>query len=286
MVQPGQVRIVTDSTTDIPPALREKYGIITVPLAILFGTDSYRDGRDISPDEFYAKLAAGPHPTTAQPPVGAFEEVYRQLHAEGASGVCCICFSSKLSGTYNSAALAAKNLAGEFPVEAVDTLSASIGAGFIALEAAKLAETGASLAAVTARAHELISQAEVIFLVETLKFLERGGRINKARSLVGSVLSVKPLLRLVGGALEPFQQPRTRSKAIDAMLDWVKTFPDPAAVGFIYDGTAANRAEAEGFMDRLAGVIPRERMLVTAYSSVYAVHLGPRASGAIVLKKA
>ncbi|MCA1668213.1 MAG: DegV family protein [Thermomicrobia bacterium] len=285
MAEPGRVRIVTDSTSDILPELRERYGIITVPLSVQFGTDVYLDTSDLTPEEFYAKQEAGPFPTTAQPPVGAFEEAYRRLQAEGASGVCAVIFSSKLSGTYNSAALAAKNLDGELPIVVIDTLSASMGAGYLALEAAKLAETGASLEAVSARVRELMPRIEVLFLVETLKWLERGGRINKARSLLGSVLSIKPLLRLHEGQLEPFQQPRTRSKAIAAMIEWIKSFPDPAGVAILSDGTDATRAEVEEIADRLTLSIPRDRITIAHYGTIYAVHLGPGGAGAIVLKR-
>ncbi|MHB8647397.1 MAG: DegV family protein [Thermomicrobiales bacterium] len=286
MADTGQVRIVTDSTSDIPLELRERYGIVTVSLTVQFGTDIYLDTSDLTPEEFYVKQEAGPFPTTAQPPVGAFEEAFRRLQAEGASGVCAVIFSSKLSGTYNSAALAAKNLEGEFPVEVIDTLSASMGTGYLALEAAKRAETGATLDAVSARVRELMPRVEVLFLVETLKWLERGGRINKARSLLGSVLSIKPLLRLHEGQLEPFQQPRTRAKAIEAMIAWIKSFPDPAGVTILSDGTTATRAEAEGIADRLAPSIPRDRITIAHYGTIYAVHLGPGGAGAIVLKRA
>ena len=246
MPDAARVRIVTDSTTDIPPEVRERYGIVTVPLTVQFGTDVYRDGVDLTPEEFFVRQEAGPFPTTAQPPVGVFEEAYRQLQAEGATGVCAVIFSSKLSGTYNSAALAAKNLEGEFPVQVTDTLSASMGVGYLAIEAAKLAETGASLDEVSARVRDLMPEVEVLFLVETLKWLERGGRINKAKSLLGSVLSIKPLLRIHEGALEPFQQPRTRSKAIDAMIEWIKGFPDPAAVTLFHDGTPGDACRSRG----------------------------------------
>lgn len=286
MPEPGRVRIVTDSTSDIPDELRERYGIVTVPLTVQFGTDVYRDGIDLTPEEFFARQEAGPFPTTAQPPVGAFEEVYRQLKEEDATGVCAIIFSAKLSGTYNSAALAARNLEGEFPVEVIDTQSASMGVGYLALEAARMAEGGATLEAIGARVRDLAPDIEVLFLVETLKWLERGGRINKAKSLLGSVLSIKPLLRLHEGQLEPFQQPRTRSKAIEAMIEWIKSFPDPAGVTVFHDGTPGTRAETEGIADRLAASIPRDRITITHYSSIYAVHIGPRATGAIVLKRA
>jgi DegV family protein with EDD domain len=286
MADPARVRIVTDSTADLPPELRERYGIVTVPLTIQFGTDVYKDGIDLTPEEFFAKQEAGPpYPTTAQPPVGWFEDAYRQLKAEGATAICAIIFSSKLSGTYNSAVLAAQSVADEIPIEVIDTQSASMGVGYLAVEAAKVAEAGGALDAVAARVQELMPEIEVLFVVETLKWLERGGRINKAQALVGSVLSFKPLLLLKDGALEPFQRPRTRSKAIDAMVAWVEGFSDPAAVTIFYDGTVQTRAEAEGIADRLSAKVPRERIIITHYSTIYAVHLGPKGSGAIVLKK-
>lgn len=285
MADAARVRIVTDSTTDIPQAVRERYGIVTVPLTIQFGTEVYRDGIDLTAAEFFAKQEAGPFPTTAQPPTGAFEAVYRQLKAEGATGVCAVIFSAKLSGTYNSALLAAQNMAHEFPVQVVDTRSASMGTGYLAIEAAKLAETGASLDAVAERARSLIGAVEVLFLVETLKWLERGGRINKAQALLGSVLSFKPLLVLNDGALEPFQRPRTRAKAIDAMIAWINGFPDPAGVAIFHDGTPETLAETEGIVARVAETVPRERITLTAYSTIYAVHIGPRCTGAIVLKE-
>lgn len=286
MADPARVRIVTDSTADLPEELRERYGIVTVPLTIQFGTEVYQDGVDLTPAEFFAKQEAGPpYPTTAQPPVGLFEDAYRKLKGEGATAVCAIIFSSKLSGTYNSAMLAAQGVSGDIPVEVIDTQSASMGVGYLAIEAAKVAEAGGALDAVAARVRALMPELEVLFLVETLKWLERGGRINKAQALVGSVLSFKPLLLLKDGALEPFQRPRTRSKAIEAMIEWIESFPDPAGVTVFHDGTPETRAEVEGIADRLGGIIPRDRITITHYSTIYAVHIGPKASGAIVLKR-
>lgn len=286
MADPARVRIVTDSTADLPQELREQYGIVTVPLTIQFGTDVYKDGVDLAPQEFFTKQEAGPpYPTTAQPPVGWFEDAFRQLKAEGATAICAVIFSSKLSGTYNSAVLAAQGVAEEIPVEVIDTQSGSMGVGYLAIEAAKVAEAGGALDAVAARVRELMPELEVLFLVETLKWLERGGRINKAQALLGSVLSFKPLLLLRDGALEPFQRPRTRSKAIEAMLEWIQSFPDPAGVTVFHDGTPQTRAEVERIADRLSATIPRERITITHYSTIYAVHLGPNCTGAIVLKK-
>ncbi len=263
MPDAARVRIVTDSTSDIPPDVRERYGIVTVPLTIQFGTDVYRDGMDLTAEEFFARQAAGPFPTTAQPPVGAFEEVYRQLRAEGATGVCAIIFSSKLSGTYNAALLAANDLAGEFPIAVIDSLLGSMGVGYLAIEAAKMAETGASLDAVCARVRALMPAMEVLFLLETLKYLEKGGRINKAKSLLGSVLAIKPLLRLVDGEVVPFRQPRTRAKGLDAVIAWIMEFPDPVAIALCYDGTSAMRPEIEAIAERVAASVPRARITIT-----------------------
>jgi len=281
----GIVRIVTDSTCDLPADLKERHGIITVPLTIQFGKESYRDNIDLTPAEFYAKVAAGPFPTTAQPAAGAFEAAYRMLIAEGASGVCVPIFSSKLSGTYSSAKLGAEQVASEIPIEVIDTLSASMGLGYIVIEAAKLAETGADLQAVTARVRELMPRVDILFLLNTLDFLAAGGRIHRAKSLLGSVLSIKPILRLEAGDLVPFQQPRTRAKAMEAVVQWILSHPDPAEVTVLYDGTPEALPEAEKVVERIAATIPRDRIRINHYGTTYAVHLGPKAGGAIILSK-
>ncbi len=285
MPQPGQVRIVTDSTSDLPPEVRERYGIVTVPLSIQFGSDSYRDNQDLTPAEFYRKQDEAEFPTTAQPSAGAFEEAYRRLHTEGASGVLCLCFSSKLSGTYNSAVLAAQTVGDEFPTEVIDTQTATMGLGFLVIEAAKKAEAGASLDECAARVRELMPHLELVFVLNTLEFLAAGGRISKAKSLMGSVLSIKPLLKFEHGQLEPFQQPRTRAKALDALVQWVFSIPDPAKVGVFHDGTPETLPEAHAIVERLSAKIPRDRISVGFYGTTYGVHLGPKASGAVVLKK-
>jgi len=282
----GIVRIVTDSTCDLPAELIERHRIITVPLTIQFGNDSYRDNMDLTPAEFYARLAKGPFPKTAQPAAGVFEAAYRKVMAEDASGVCVPIFSATLSGTYGSAKLAAEQVTGEFPIEVIDTRSASMGLGYIVVEAAKLAETGASLEVVTARVRELMPRIDIIFVLNTLEFLAAGGRINRARSLLGSVLSIKPILKLDNGELVPLQQPRTRSKAIDATVQWILSHPDPEAVTVLYDGTPESLPEAESVVERLAATIPRERIIINHYGTTYAVHLGPKAGGAIILSKA
>ena len=225
-------------------------------------------------------------PTTAQPASGAFEEAYRSLQSEGASGVLCLCLSSQLSGTYNSAVLAAEQLSDTFPVEAIDTQTATLGIGFLAVEAAKLAETGASLEECAARVRQLLPHIELVFVLNTLEFLAAGGRISRAKSLLGSVLAIKPLLKLEHGQLEPFQQPRTRAKAIDALVQWVFSVPNPAKVGVFYDGTPETLPEAQAIVERLTAKIPREALSISPYGTTFGVHLGPKASGAVVLKKA
>lgn len=284
MPQPGQVRIVTDSTSDLPREVRERYGIITVPLTVQFGNDSYRDNEDLTPAEFYRRQQEGPFPTTAQPSAGAFEEAYRRVHAEGAGAVLCLCFSSKLSGTYNAAVLAAQGIGSDFPVEVIDTQTATLGLGFLVTDAAETAETGASLEECAARVRELMPRVELVFVIQTLEFLAKGGRISKAKSLLGSVLSIKPLLRFEHGQLEPFQQPRTRAKALDALVQWVNSLGEIEKIAVFYDGTPEMRPEADALVTRLTATIPREKLSVGPYGNVYGVHLGPKATGAVVLK--
>lgn len=279
------VRIVTDSTSDLPAEWRAEYGIVTVTLPINIGTESFRDNLDLTPAQFFARQEAGPpYPTTANPAVGQVAETFRRLRAEGAESICALCFSSSLGGTYAAVALGAAAVADEITVEVIDTRAASIGVGFLAVEAAKCAATGASLAEVTMRVRRLMPEIATVFVVDSLKWLKRGGRINKARALLGSVLTIKPLLVLRDGALEPLQQPRTRTRALDALAQWVQSFPHPAALAVLYDGTPEALPEADAFAARLGTTATHQPPVVTRYGTVYAVHLGPRVLGAVVLK--
>jgi len=197
------VKIVTDSTADLPAQLAEELGITVVPVYLRFGDKVYRDRVDMSEDEFYQKLVESPiHPTTSQPTPADFTEVYQKLSQE-ADGIVSIQVTSKLSGTYNSA-LQGREIAGvRCHIEVVDSLSTSMGLGLIAMAAARLAEVGESLQTVVEEVRQSIPHIHMLGVFDTLKYLLRGGRISKAKALLGSVLNVKPLITMRNGELFP-----------------------------------------------------------------------------------
>ena len=200
------VRVVTDSTADIPPEIAAELGIDVVPLNVHFGTDTYRDNIDLSADEFYQRLVSSPRPpTTSQPSVGAFLEVYQKALGE-ADGIVSVHISAKLSGTWNSAVQAREQLDDSSRVQVVDTQQASMGLGWVAVTAAKAAQAGASLDEVASAAKSACEQVRVIFLVDTLEYLQKGGRIGKAQAMFGSVLAIKPLLTLQDGEVHPMER--------------------------------------------------------------------------------
>lgn len=274
-----KIRVVTDSTADIPEALMERWGIAMVPLSVNFGAESLRDRVDIGHGEFIRRLTTSKAlPTTSQPPPGLFEETYLRLADEGAEGIVSIHLSEKLSGTLGAARIAAEAVADRLPVETIDSRSVSLGSGFGVLEAARAARAGADLAGVAAAARRVLAHTHIIFFADTLEYLQRGGRIGRAAAIAGSILSLKPLMRVDEGVVVPHERTRTRSKAIDGVVKFVADFPHIRQLGVLKSGDA----ELDTLLDRLTPIFPRERILVTAISPVIAVHLGPGALGAII----
>lgn len=211
------VRIVTDSTADIPLDQAEELGITIVPLTVFFGEDAYLDNVELDNAGFYKKLQESKTlPRTSQPSPAAFQEAYTRLIQEGATGILSIHLSSKLSGTYQSARTARDTLDDELksiPIEVVDSQSISAGMSHAIMQAAREAKEGVSLADI--KAHVISEQAHsrILAVLDTLEYVKRGGRIGGARALLGNMLSVKPIVSLKDGEVVPVEQPRTRSKA-------------------------------------------------------------------------
>ena len=277
------VRVVTDSTADIPEALLRQWNVAMVPLSVNFGTESLKDKVEITHDEFVRRLKASGRtlPTTAQPPPGLFEETYRRLADEGADGIISLHLSEKLSGTCGSARIAADEVADRVKVEVIDSKSISLGLGFLAIEAARVAATGADLAAVAAAVRKMIPNIQIIFFPDTLEYLQKGGRIGRAAAIAGSILALKPLMRLDEGAVVPHERTRTRSKAIEGLVRFAKDFPHIRQMGALRSGDA----DIDALLDRLAAEIPsvpRDRVILAELSPVIAVHLGPGALGVII----
>ncbi|MEM9777463.1 MAG: DegV family protein, partial [Chloroflexota bacterium] len=212
----AKVAVVTDSTSCLTPELIEKYNIHVIPLLVNWDEESLKDGVDITPDQFYTRLSkSSSMPATSQPSAGEFVELYEKV-AETAESIVSLHISSELSGTYQSA-LAAQGMV-EVPVELVDSRTTATPLGMMVVEAAKAVENGATAAEAADAAKALIGNAQIFFLVDTLEFLHRGGRIGGARRLIGSILNVKPILTIDDGKVESHASVRTKKKAMSAMI--------------------------------------------------------------------
>lgn len=281
MSQNPTVAVVTDSTCDLLPEAVAKHGIVVVPLNVHFGDEVFRDQVDISTGEFMTKMSESTRlPTTSQPSVGAFEAAFRTA-AETHDEIVCPVLSSKLSGTYQSADIAARNVASEIRVEVIDTLSASYGLGFQAIRATELAAEGKPAAEIASQLTSEINRYHVVFFVETLDHLRRGGRIGKAAQLVGSLLQLRPLLRVEEGQVVPHERTRTRGKAIDALATFARTSGTADELAVIYNTTPD---DARKLADRLAMLTPERDVVIAQFGPVIATHLGPDVLG-IVMKE-
>jgi DegV family protein with EDD domain len=268
------VRIVTDSAADLPPQLAKELGISVVPIYVRFGEEVYRDRVTISEDEFYERLTHDPvHPSTTQPGPQDFLEVYQKLSSE-ADGIVSIHISGKLSGTCNSALMAKDMLDTGCPVEVVDSEMLSMSLGLIAIVAATAAKAGGSLEEVVAAAKQAIPKINLFFLLDTLEYLKRGGRIGKVKALLGSVLSVKPMLTMKDGELVPAGQARTRAKGIDKLFDFVKNAGDIQDLAVVYNTTPD---EAQSLAERIGSVFDREKIRMARVGPGLGVHGGPGA---------
>lgn len=218
------VRVVVDSTGDIPPERARELGITSVPLAVSFGDETYLDGVTLNGDEFYRKLAKSQVlPKTATPSPGVFDETYRKLIAEGATGILSIHIASKLSGTYSVARQAAEPITEEtgVPIEAIDSNSVSCGFGLPAEILAREAREGADLQTLKAHGESLCRRTRLIAVLDTLEFLQRGGRIGRAQAILGTALKFKPLLEVRDGQVLPLERVRTLSKALDRLAQLI-----------------------------------------------------------------
>jgi len=266
------IKIVTDSTADLPPTLAEELGITVVPVYLRFGDEVYRDRVDISEDEFYDRLLHDPiHPSTTQPTPQDFTTIYQKLSQE-ADGIVSIHISGILSGTYNSAIQGKKLVEDGCPIEVVDSQTVSIANGLLAVEAAKIARSRKSLEQVVAEVRQIIPNIHLLILFDTLKYLAKGGRIGKAKALLGSVLSVKPLLTVKDGELVPAGQVRTRSKGVDRLFDFAKNAIDIQDLSILYSTTPD---EAQTLAERIGFIFPRERITLARLGPGLGVHGGP-----------
>lgn len=268
------VRVVTDSTADIPSAVADELGIAVVPLYIHFGHNVYQDGVDIGHDEFYRRLVEGPDfPKTSAPSSGSFTEVYEALSAD-TDEILSIHISTKLSATYNSAVVGRDGVRTACRVEVIDSRSASMGLGLLAIVAAKAARRGATLDEVSDVVHRSIPRTHYFGLVETLEYLYRGGRIGKAQSFFGSMLSIKPLLAIREGEVYPVERVRGRAKAVARVQQMAEEFQNVKHMAICYTTPSE---DADRLAQRLATRLTEGQLYQTRCGATIGTYVGPSA---------
>ncbi|HEU4888094.1 MAG TPA: DegV family protein [Thermoanaerobaculia bacterium] len=276
------VRIVTDSSSDLPSALAAEMGITIVPAIVRFGEESFLDGVEIDHDTFFRRLQEEHiFPTTSQPSPGQFAEAYERL-APGADAIVSIHLSSLLSGTFNSAVQASKASAASCPVEVVDSRTTSLGLGLIVLEAARLARTGASLETVLAAVRNWVPRSRFYAALGTLEFLAKGGRIGRAKHLLGTLIRIRPVLTIVDGVVQPLRQFRTREQIVAFLDEEARRHQPIQALGIFY---STDDSEAEAMADRLADLCPRESIVLGRVGPGLGSHTGPGLLGVALLQQ-
>ncbi|MBI2867502.1 MAG: DegV family protein [Chloroflexi bacterium] len=267
------VRLVTDSTADLSPELVRAHHVTVVPLNVLFGDQTYRDGIDITADEFYQRLVQGPVlPRTSQPSAGLFIDTYKKI-ATFDDQVLSLHISAKLSGTVNSALLAQKELP-SYQLHIIDSQFVSMALGLTVLRAADVLAKGATVQQAIEATQEAIRAMRVFVICDTLEYLEKGGRIGKAQALLGSLLQIKPLVTVRDGEVHPLERVRTRTKALDRLCEMATAVPKPSAVAVCYSTTPD---EAERLAQRLSIVMPRDQIMLSRFGPVLGTYVGPGA---------
>jgi DegV family protein with EDD domain len=276
----SKVAVITDSTAHIPANLVAQHNIHVIPLTLNWEGESLLDDVDIKPQAFYERLkTAKEMPTTSQPSIQQFYDLYTQIAAE-ADAIVGVFLSEELSGTLDSARSAAEEMKG-FPIEIVDSRSSSMGLGFIALAAARAIDSGLSHVEAAQAARAIIDRMRVILVVDTLEFLHRGGRIGSAQRFVGSMLSIKPVLHLHDGRIEPLASVRTKQKAILKTLEIAEE--ETRGKGEVHAAVIeASTSDETRFIDQQV----RERLnpielIQTELSPVIGAHVGPGTVGVI-----
>jgi DegV family protein with EDD domain len=275
------IRVVTDSASDLPPDLEAELGIEVVPLTIRFGAEELVDRRDLSPQEFWTRMASSPLlPETAAPSPGAFEEAYRKAKSEGADGVVCITLSGDLSATYQSAVVAAQAVGDDIPVRVIDSRTVTMAEGLMAIAAARAAKQGKGLDDVYGVAEDLVPRTKLYGALDTMENLKKGGRVGSAQALLGSMLSIKPIIEInseTNGKVEAESKQRTRSKALRYLVEKVREHGQVEDLAVMH-GAAP---DVDELLDLLGAVYPRDDIIVGDIGPVIGTHGGPRVIGVV-----
>ena len=266
------VKIVTDSVADLPSQVVNELGITVIPINIRFGEEVYRDGVDLTADEFYDKLKHSKiFPATSVPSPATFAQAYDKL-AEETDEILAIMVSSRLSATYEVALQSIGLMKRKCRVEVIDSRTATMAQGFIVMKAAQAAKAGASLDEVMEVTRKNIPRVDFHAAFDTLEYLRRGGRIGKAQAFLGSLLKINPIVTLKDGVVEPAGRTRSRAKAIDHLYDFA------ASYSYIEEMAVEDTAcpdDAEVLVKRLGAIFPRERIYRSKMTPAIGTHTGP-----------
>ncbi|MFQ5825826.1 MAG: DegV family protein [Dehalococcoidia bacterium] len=270
------IKVITDSTADLPPALAQELGITVIPCYVHFGTEAYRDHIDMEADEFYRRLAQSRAlPTTSAPSPGTFVEAYQQAAAE-ADEILSIHLSAKLSATMSSALLAKEQIGPGFRVEVIDSQSVSMGLGLLVTAAAKAVKSGANLDEACELLRQTIHRTHLFALLDTLEYLKKGGRIGRAQALLGTLLNIKPLITVREGEVSPLERVRTRARGLQRLRELAEALPRPQALAVLYSTTPE---EAEKLAQQLEPLCPSGEVYRSIFSPVLGAHCGPGTLG-------
>jgi DegV family protein with EDD domain len=275
------VKIVTDTLSDITGDLARELGITIVPLYVRFGKQIFRDRVEITSEEFYRRLVNEPTlPSTTQPTPNDFAEVYQKL-AQETDEILVVVVSSKLSGTYQSATQAKDYLKAKCRVEVVDSETVAMAEGLIIISAAKAVKEGANLTRAAEVARQAVPRSHLIAYFDTLKYLAKGGRIGKAQGLLGSVLSVKPILTVKDGEMAPLTRVRSLNAGLDYFYNFAAGFKNIAGMALEH---ATTPRDADALVERLGAIFPKERIYRSVISPVIGTYAGPNALALTILE--
>lgn len=271
----SRVQVVTDSTADIPADMATELGISIVPCYVMFGAEAYRDGLELTRDQFYEKLTTSRElPTTAAPPPAAYEKVYRQLAAES-KGIISIHLAANLSNLHGAASLGAQSVQ-EVPIHIIDSEQVTMGYGWMAVAAAEASRRGEKLERIVALVENMKARARVLAILNTLEFVHRGGRVSWAKAMIGTLMKIKPIVEVRQGKVRLLERTRSWARALDRLIELVHAL-GPLERAIVLHANAP--AEAETLADRLQDMAPYWRRLVSQAGITIATHAGPGAVG-------
>ena len=273
------IRIVTDSVSDLTPTLASANDVTVIPCYVIIGSETYKDGVEITADRFYSRLEGLSRlPTTSQPTIADFQEVYRRLLDQGHQ-IVSVHVSSKLSGTINSATQAKAAIGDSAPIEIVDSQTASGPMGLVVLDAARLAREMNDYQEVARRVRQTLVRQHGFVLVDTLEYLQKGGRIGKAQAFVGGMLKVKPILTIREGEVHPVERPRSLERAKNRIIEIARGLAPVRQVNVSY---STDRVQALALRAELAELVGPEHLIESRFGPVLGTYVGPNALGVAV----